>query len=1110
MDVGAWLRSIGLEKYEAAFRDNAVDVTVLPKLTADDLRDIGVTAVGDRRKLLDAITSLAAATALDAAPLTTDRRQLTVMFVDLVGSTSLSARLDPEDMRAIIANYHKTVSAAVSAAGGFVAKYMGDGVLAYFGYPRAQENDPERAVDAGLRIVDAAQRLWDPAGDRLHVRVGVATGVVVVGDLIGSGESSERGVVGDTPNLAARLQSVAEPDQVVIAEGTRKLIGDLFDLQDLGALELKGIAGFPHAFAVIRARAVESRFEALHGGALPDLVGREEERDLLARRWTKAKAGQGHVVLISGEPGIGKSRLTADLLARVAAEPHLRMRYFCSPQSADSALFPIIGHMERAAGFAKEDDAKAKLDKLDALLARTGTSPEDAGLIADMLGLADEGRYPPVEAQPPARRQKLLAALTAQIEQQSRRAPIIFVFEDAHWADASSLEAMGRLFDRIADLKALAVVTFRPEFAPPWAGLSHVTALTLNRLTRQEIDALVVRLAGGNSLPESLRHDIVERADGVPLFAEEIAKAAMEAAGEAATRLVSSLPSPDRAVPASLHASLLARLDRLGAAKEVAQVGAAIGRSFSFDLLEAVTGKPAAELGLALQRLVEAGLLFRHGATPRAEYLFKHALIQDAAYGALLREPRRALHARIVAALEAQTPDIGTARPEMLAQHCVEAGQVERGARLWGAAGKLAFARSAIIESEAMLRRALGLIAGLPSAPEMRKDDIEFQIALMYAIINVKGYTAPETYEAAEKARSLVERAQSLGDSLAEPRALLSIYYGFWANKLVAFDGPAILELGRQFLALAERMQDVVAVCGGQSLVAIALIETGSIEAGCQMLRNALEDFKNVDCLGITKVFGSDVTIYFRATLAISEYLLGYHDTAETLIDSCMTQARATNHIPTIMPAGYQTRFARLICGSLDKLETEAREIYEKICKNGLYLYIYKDVVPGLRLSIDGNPKIATEYLSRGLAEYSASGQSCHNSLLMSHLANAYLRSGDLDRARTCIREALDHVERKHERWYEADVHRMAGEIARAERDETEAEACFDRALVVARSQRARSLELRAATSLARMRRDQGRRDEARGLLAPIYAWFTEGFDKPDLRAARDLLDELA
>ena len=493
------------------------------------------------------------------------------------------------------------------------------------------------------------------AGAPLHVRVGIATGIVVVGDLLGSGEAEERGVVGNTPNLAARLQGIAAPDSVVIAEGTRKLLGNFFELRDLGPQDLKGVVGQTRAYAALRESAQESRFEALHAGGLMALVGREEESELLLRRWAKAKAGEGQVVLLSGEAGIGKSRLTAAFLERLAGEPHVRLRYFCSPQHTDSALHPIIGHMARAAGFARNDDAKTKLDKLDALLATSATSREDAALLAELLSLPDDGRYPALDLAPQQRRQKTMEALIRQIEVISRQSPVLMIFEDAHWADPSSVELFGRLMDKIDGLPVLLFMTFRPEFAAPWIGRPHVTALTINRLMPRQAMALIEQVAGNRPLAENIRQDIVERTDGIPLFVEEMTKAVLEAEGEgAAARTLASIPSPVLAVPASLHASLMARLDRLGPAKGLAQIGAAIGREFSHALLAAVARKPDAELGSALDRLIDAGLLFRQGVPPHASYLFKHALVQDAAYGTLLREPRRALHARIAEALESQ------------------------------------------------------------------------------------------------------------------------------------------------------------------------------------------------------------------------------------------------------------------------------------------------------------------------------------------------------------------------------------------------------------------------------------------------------------------------
>ena len=562
------------------------------------------------------------------------------MFSDLVGSTALSGQMDPEDLRELISAYQTCVAETVRRHGGFVAKYLGDGVLVYFGYPQAHEDDAEQAVRAGLETIAAVTALKMPVP--LQTRVGIATGVVVVGDLIGSGQAQERGIVGETPNLAARLQGVAEPNMVVIAEGTRKLLGNLFDLEDLGQKELKGIAGATRAFAALRAGSAESRFEALHASGLTALVGREEETELLLRRWSKAKGGEGQVVLLSGEAGIGKSRLTAALLERLSGEPHTRLRYFCSPQHTDSAFYPIIGQMERAAGLSRDDTAAVRLDKLDALLAQSSASPQDAALFAELLSLPNDGRYPALNLAPEQRRQKTLEAFGSQLEVLSRVRPVLMIFEDVHWIDPTSLEAFGRTVDRIRPLRVLLLATFRPEFVPPWIGRPHVASLTINRMAERDVDAIIDLVAGNKPIPESVRKDIIERTDGIPLFVEEMTKAVLEAESEGvAKHLTASVPSPAHAVPASLHASLMARLDRLGSAKDVAQIGAAIGREFSHALLAAVAGKPAADLDGALDRLIAAGLLFRQGVPPQATYLFKHALVQDAAYGTLLREARR-------------------------------------------------------------------------------------------------------------------------------------------------------------------------------------------------------------------------------------------------------------------------------------------------------------------------------------------------------------------------------------------------------------------------------------------------------------------------------------
>jgi class 3 adenylate cyclase len=524
--IADWLNKLDLAQYAQRFAENDITFVILPDLTDQDLEKIGVTSLGHRRQLLRAIAELKSApepgpvAAGYVAPHdTAERRQVTVMFSDLVGSTALSAHMDPEDLREVISAYQKCVAETVRRFGGFVAKYLGDGVLIYFGYPQAHEHDAERAVRAGLELVTTVTSLKTQAA--LQTRIGIATGLVVIGDLIGSGASQEQAVVGETPNLAARLQSIAEPNRVIIAEGTRKLLGNLFELEDLGVKDLKGVAGLVRGWAVLRPASIESRFEALHASGLTELVGREEELELLLRRWSRAKSGDGQVVLLSGEPGIGKSRLTAAMLESVAGEPNTRLRYFCSPQHTDSALYPIIGQMERAAGLARDDSAQTKLHKLDAVLAQTSTSGRDAALFAEMLSLPNDGRYPPLGLATQQRRQGTLEALTTQVEVLSRQNPVLMIFEDAQWADPTSLEAFGRVVDRIRPLRVLLLITFRPEFEAPWIGRPYVTTLTINRMTEREASAMIDRVVGNKLLPASVRQDIVERTDGIPLFVED-------------------------------------------------------------------------------------------------------------------------------------------------------------------------------------------------------------------------------------------------------------------------------------------------------------------------------------------------------------------------------------------------------------------------------------------------------------------------------------------------------------------------------------------------------------------------------------------------------------
>ena len=1111
--VADWLEELGMSEYAQRFAENGIVFAALRHLTDQDLKDIGV-LLGHRRIMLAAIQELGTFAAAQLATVElkpqdrAERRQVTVMFSDLVGSTAVSARMDPEDLREVISAYQRSVAETVQRFGGFVAKYMGDGVLVYFGYPQAHEDDADRAVRAGLALVAAVGELKTHA--HLQTRVGIATGLVVVGDLIGSGGSREQAIVGETPNLAARLQSVAEPNSVVIAESTRKLVGNLFELDDLGSQELKGITGAVRAWAALRPASIESRFEALHASGLTELVGREEELELLLRRWSRAKTGEGQVMLISGEAGIGKSRLTAALLKQLAAEPHTRLRYFCSPQYTDSALYPFVGQLERAAGFSHDDATHAKLDKLDALLAPNYPSAEDVALVAEMLSLPNDGRYPVLNLTPPQRRQKTLEGYVLQVGAFARQNPLLMIFEDAHWTDPTSLELLGRIVDRITSLRVLLIVTFRPEFEPQWIGRPYVTALTINRLAQREINAVIDAVVGNRFIPANIRQDIIERTDGIPLFVEEMTKAVLEAEGEgAAAQAISMVPSPALAVPASLHASLMARLDRLGPAKEVAQTGAAIGREFPYALLAAVARKSAAELELTLGHLIKAGLLSGQGVPPNATYLFKHALVQDAAYGTLLREPRRALHARIADALESQFAEIAEKQPELLARHYTEAGLIEKAVGLWGKAGERSLERSALVEASEQFKRGLDQIAALAGTPTLRSQQIKLQVGLANALYHTKGWGAAETKAAFGQARAMIEHAEALGEHVEDPLALYSILYGFFMAKFIPFDGDVACGLARQFLELAEQKKATAFIMVGHRLFGTTLLFLGEPAEGLKHLGQASALYEPAAHRSLTTHFGHDVGAATLSCRCLALWLLGYPEAASAEIDHSFKVARETAHAPTLMFALGITSFTQICCRNYTAANTQINECIalaeKKSTANWKRLAMANR---GCVLALVGKSTEAIQTISAGIDGWRSIGATVFATLWLSHLALSYADIGEFDNAWQKIDETMTAMEITKEKWCEAEVNRIAGEVELKSPapDPEKAEVYFDRALAVAREQQAKSWELRAAMSLARLWRDQGKVQQARDLLAPVYGWFTEGFETRDLKEAKVLL----
>ena len=1113
-DIGRWLEGLGLGKYANLFAENEISFDALPHLTEDDLKELGL-PVGPRRVISAAITKLTTSastrdSALSSEPSAThgdaERRQLTILFCDLVGSTELSTKLDPEDMRSVLRAYQDACSREVSRYDGYIAKFMGDGVFAYFGYPHAHEDDAERAISAGLGLVSVIHQLHTQKDLDLAVRVGIATGPVVVGDLLGQGAAQETAVTGETPNLAGRLQSLAEPNTIVISDATYRLAGGMFECADLGKHNLKGFTEPVQSWCVLRQRHVESRFDATRSSTITELVGRDEEVEILLRRWQRAKEGEGQVVLISGEPGIGKSRLVRALQDGVLNDPNTRLRFQCSSYHINSALHPVVEQFERAAQFEPADDAIVKLNKLEALLALSGCDdPQTAALFAALLSIPTERRYPALALSPPQQKQRTLNAFVAQLSGLSERQPVLFIFEDAHWVDPTTLELLELTVARLQDLRVLVVVTHRPEFTAPWTGDAQVTLLTLNRLSRKDRTTMAERLAGGVRLPEDLLDQIATRTDGVPLFVEELTKSMLESGQLVGNRKVLSGPMSALAVPESLQDALTARLDRLAPIKDILQVGACIGREFSFELLAEVTRVSANELSSALDQFAKAELIFRRGDPPAAIYTFKHALVQDAAYSSLLRTRRSEIHGAIANAIEATFPDTVQSQPEIVAHHLTEANLLDRAIPMWEQAGRNAAQKFANTEAIRHFNKAIHLLAALPGGAARNRFELTLQLNLGPVYMAAKGFNAPEVGAAYARAREL---AKSLKDS----SLLFTSLWGLWIfNQMQPKKGTA-RSLSEELIVLGAQNAD-----SGQILQAGHASWTtnyflGDFKYTKQRTEQGIALY-NASAHSAHKFLygGHDPGVCCRMVGGMATCMLGFPDQGRHLGRGAVTLAETLNHPLSQLMAEHSLFIVHMFRGDFQQARELLGRTIQLATETGIPRGMWADFGSGWTLSEAGNPKDGLTQMLRDFDTRSGAAQELYRPYYFGIL-------GDTCRAVDRIEDGLGFVDRglnlvlTHDtQWCLAELHRVKGELLRARGEPLAAiEECFNSAIKIAQEQSAKLWELRATTSLARLWHSHGKSSEARARLASIYGWFTEGFDSADLTAAKAVLDELS
>ena len=1105
-DLTEWLGGYGLGEYAQRFAENHIDFTVLPDLTESDLEKLGV-SLGHRKKLLRAIEALTTEGQTGDASQgpshpqaellgpSQDReselRQITVMFCDLVDSTPLSGKLDLEDLQTLIDAYREACSTAIRRYEGRIARYFGDGVMVFFGWPRAHEDDATRAVHAALESVSAVPKISGPV--TLAARVGISSGPVMISEIGSAVAAPSMDATGETPTVAARLQTLAPPNGVVISESTKRRVAATFDLEDLGFKELKGIGKPLHVYRVLGAKTKASRFEAAHAGSLTPFVGRSTELSLLLDRWHKVKEADGQVILVSGIPGVGKSRLIHELRSNIEYEPHFLLQHQCSPYHSQSAFFPIIEQIEQALQLSSRQSDAEKLAKIKASFPRSADDLIDpALLIANLLSIPTESRDELSKLTPQQIKNRTISALIDKVLDLSEKHPTMCIFEDVHWIDHSTLELLELLIDRIDRARILLVVSCRPEFGQRWFKHANVTMHSLTRLSRTEVSGMVRDLLRVGKIPAHILDEIIAKADGVPLFIEELTSSI--ASNEQAAQ-----PAAFR-VPETLHDALMERLDRVAPGPRVAQIAAAIGREFSYDLLSSASRIDDNDLRFALSQLEDADIIHRIGISPLVKYQFKHVLLRDAIYNSLLRSKRRQFHADIAATLASRFPALVENQPELLAYHYTEAGNHELAMRCWYRAGQRALTHSANVEAIAHFRKALELMSSCADTPERRKEEIKIQLALGIPLIAVRGYAAEETREAFEQARTLCLKQEN-------PPEQFQALYGLWGHSWMGGKNDEALALANEFLSRSQPRDDITLSMMAHRIMGSTLLTIGEFQS-------SREHFEKTIALSRAK---GQRPLYSRymvepqvASLLLASWdlwFLGYPDQAHSHVSEALSLARDLGQPYSIAFAHYMTSVVHLMRGEPDRALASAEQSLDMSREQRFSLYVLLSTISrGRALGELGQLREAHTELELGLEQARTSGVGFMLPMMRGWLAEVHAKSGEYETALSIVEQTLSDIGDVTGRAWESELRRQRGEMLLSHDPARlgEAEASFKEAIELAGRQNAKSMQLRAATSLARFWRGQGRIDEARNLIGPIYTWFSEGTDTSDLRRARD------